>query len=62
MRILLSAVAATLIATAASAGGMSGAASDAQVMSPKGVASSGKCHTILVGGCGYCINGKVYHL
>ncbi|MDU8946192.1 hypothetical protein [Ovoidimarina sediminis] len=58
MRILLSAVAATLIATAASAGGAGGATSDATVMSPHG--GAGKCNTIFVTGKDYCIGGVIY--
>lgn len=57
MRILLSAIAATLIATAASAGGTGGATSDATVMTPNG---GGSCHTVLVTGKDYCIGGVIY--
>ena len=62
MRLLMTSAALLIAASAAHAGSLS-SASDPVVTQPGTVVvQQPECSGVLVGGCGYCIGGKIYHL
>ena len=60
MRLFLASAACLIAATAAHAGSYTGSGGKAATTHVV-VSSPSECTGILVGGCGYCIGGKVYH-